>query len=349
MTPTLEVIEPGLAVAVQDAGRPGHRALGVPLSGAADALLLACANALVGNADDAAGLEIPLSGPVLRALGAPVRVALAGAVAARRERADGAHEPLDSGHSLTLRPGEILRIGAVREGVAYLAVAGGCQVPMQLGSRSTYARARLGGIEGRAIRAGDPVPVGTPQGPAGPERRAPQPWVHADGPIRVMPGPQAEAFTEEALVTLLRETYRVGRDSDRMGLRLEGPALAHRAGADICSDGVVPGAIQVPGDGQPIVLMADAQTIGGYAKIATVIRADLPRLAHLRAGSVLRFAAVSRAEALAARAAQAEALAQWQRTIVAWRPPGQIDLEALAGANLVSGMMAAGPDRLPWE
>jgi allophanate hydrolase subunit 2 len=134
-----------------------------------------------------------------------------------------------------------------------------------------------------------------------------------------------------------------------MGLRLEGPALEHLGSADITSDGVVPGAIQVPGSGQPIVLFVDAQTVGGYAKIATVVRADLPRLAHLRPGAELRFVAVSREQAFAALQAQAHALQAWERTITSYRLPGSLDMEALREANLVSGIIDAGADALPWE
>jgi allophanate hydrolase subunit 2 len=164
-----------------------------------------------------------------------------------------------------------------------------------------------------------------------------------------MLGPQDEAFEPAAIEAFLGQPYRVGRDSDRMGLRLEGPALRHKGSADITSDGVAPGAIQVPGNGQPIVLFVDAQTVGGYAKIATVIRADLARLAHLRPGADLRFAAVSRAQAFAALRAQALALQAWERTIVSYRLPGSLDLDALRESNLVSGIIDAGADAPPWE
>ncbi|MBN8510207.1 MAG: biotin-dependent carboxyltransferase family protein, partial [Burkholderiales bacterium] len=197
--------------------------------------------------------------------------------------------------------------------------------------------------------AGDGIECGAPAGDPAVEWRAPAPFAHDDGPIRVMLGPQDEAFTAEAIATLLHEPYRVGRASDRMGLRLEGPVLAHRGSADITSDGIAPGAIQVPGNGQPIVLLADAQTVGGYTKIATVIRADLPRLAHARPGSELRFAAVTRARAFAALHEQAQALERWLQTVVPYRLPGSLDPEALREGNLVSGIIDAASGRLPWE
>ena len=349
MKHAVEITQPGIANTVQDGGRRGFRSIGVPLSGAADPVLLACANGLLGNPADAAAIELPLAGPGLRATDGPVRVALAGAVAAKLLRADGSQLDIGSAQTVTLRRGDSLSVGAVRNGVAYLALAGGCRVPLQLGSRSTYARARLGGVDGRALAAGDRIECGAPAGDPGVEWRAAAPFVHETGPIRVMPGPQHDAFDADALATLLREPYRVGRDADRMGLRLEGAVLRHKAGADIASDGIVPGAIQVPGNGQPIVLFADAQTVGGYTKIATVIRADLPRLAHARPGDALRFAAVSREQAFAALRAQAQALQRWLQALQPYRLPGSLDLDALREANLVSGIIDAGADGLPWE
>lgn len=354
MDALLEVTDPGPANLVQDAGRRGHLAIGVPVSGAADPWLLACANRLLGNAPDEAGLEMPLCGPTLRALDAPVQLALAGALGARRLRPDGESGPQAAWCSFTLQPGERLQIGPVRAGIAYLALAGGCRVSAVLGSRSTYQRAALGGLQGRALRAGDRLAVAgaaAGQGVGLAELQG-APFVHEPGPLRVMPGPQDEAFAPGALQTLLGAPWRVGRDSDRMGIRLQGPRLQHRAGADIASEGVVPGAIQVPGDGAPIVLCVDAQTVGGYTKIATVIRADLPRLAHLRPGDELRFVAVSRAQALQAKAAQAQAWALWAsrlRPCVPGDGPSLPDTQSLLALNLVSGIIDGLDDTLPWE
>ncbi|MEQ1804065.1 MAG: biotin-dependent carboxyltransferase family protein [Burkholderiaceae bacterium] len=348
MKHAIEITDAGMANTVQDAGRTGHRSIGVPVSGAADALWLACANRLVGNAADAAAIEIPLAGPSLRATDGPVRAVLVGAVDAQLLRTDGQVQRLAAGHTVTLRKGDVLRVGVVRAGVAYLALAGACQVPCQLGSRSTYARARLGGVAGRALTVGDRIECGEPPSHAGLEWRA-SVFEHGDGPIRVMLGPQDDAFAPHTIATFLREPYRVGRQSDRMGMRLEGATLTHRSGADITSEGVVPGAIQVPGNGAPIVLLIDAQTVGGYAKIATVIRADLPRLAQLRPGAELRFAAVTRAEAHATRQRQTEALARWTASIETYRPPGTVDLAALVESNIVSGMIDARNELMPWE
>jgi biotin-dependent carboxylase-like uncharacterized protein len=340
MTGSVEFIDAGAGVSIQDVGRFGHRDIGVPLAGAADSVLLACANALLGLSADAAGLEIALVGPTLRVVGAPVRLAMAGDFAPRLLRQDGVAVPLTSWRSLTLHPGDLLTVGSCRSGVGYLSLAGGCDVPPVLGSRSTYARAGLGGIDGRAPRAGDRLRCGAAQGD---ERQAPRPFVHAEGPIRVLPGPQDEHFDAATFGRFTGSDWRVTREADRMGLRLEGPALAHLPGegADIVSEAVVPGAVQVPASGQPIVLGVDAQTIGGYAKIATVIGADLPRLAHARPGTVLRFAAVTRDQALAARLALAAALRDWTQRLQPLRPGGEPDEAALHAGNLISGMIDA--------
>jgi biotin-dependent carboxylase-like uncharacterized protein len=351
MSGVVEFIDAGAGVSIQDLGRSGHRDIGVPLAGAADPVLLACANALLAQPEGLAALEVALLGPKLRATEAPVRVALAGAFAPRLTRQDGQTLPVNAWCSLTLQPGETLAVGPCRDGVGYLALAEGADVPPVLGSRSTYARAGLGGIEGRAPRAGDRLRCGAGHGA---QRQAAQPFMHAVGPMRVLPGPQQAHFDEAAWALFVGSDWMVTREADRMGLRLQGPTLTHRAalGADIVSEAVVPGVVQVPGSGQPIVLGVDAQTIGGYAKIATVIRADLPRLAHARPGSELRFRAVTRAEALAARLELAAALRDWVRRIGPLRAPSEPEEAALRSGNLISGMIDARPDadfNLPWD
>jgi biotin-dependent carboxylase-like uncharacterized protein len=330
---------PGPAT-VQDLGRPGYRHLGVPLSGALDPVALRLANALAGNAAAAAGLELRLMGPQLRAR-QPVRIALAG-VAAQIRRGDDTGEALPPWSSATLRAGDLLRIAAPAGGVAYLAVAGGIDVPAVLGSRSTCERAALGGLHGRAIRAGDLLPVGTAPPAAGELELAPAPLFADAGPLRVILGPQAGHFDDDALERFLGAEFRVGTEADRMGLRLAGPAIAHNArGADIVSDAVTPGAIQVPANGRPIVLLADCQTVGGYAKIATVIQADLPRLGRLLPGAAVRFAAVGRDDALAALREREAAIAATLAAMRPRRPAGGVDIDALYGANLVDGVIHA--------
>ncbi len=347
MSAQLEVLDAGLAVTVQDRGRFGFRRLGVPVAGALDADLLAAANALAGNAADAAGLEVLLRAPTLRVRTGHVRLAIAGEVGATVQCAQGEPRKVEPWSAIAAAAGDTVRFGALAAAkpdgpaIAYLGIGGGVDVPPMLGSRSTYARAALGGVHGRALAAGDLLGCADSGADSGLVWRAP-PWRCADGPIRVVAGPQDDHFTARAIESFYAQPFTVTPDSDRMGLRLRGPVLAHGAlGADIASDGVTPGAIQVPANGQPIVLMADCQTVGGYPKIATVISADLPRLAHLRPGATLRFRRVGLAEAAAARAERARRLAQWVRAIESCRAPGFVDDAALYGGNLVSGMVRA--------
>jgi KipI family sensor histidine kinase inhibitor len=290
--PVFEVLEGGLLTTVQDAGRPGWRRLGVPASGALDRAALAAANGAVGNDLAAAALELTFPGPRLRAL-AEVAIAVAGAdLGARHNQA-----PIDPADPVVVRPGEVVDFTAPRSGQwAYLAVAGGVDVPQVFGSRATYARGGLGGMGGRALRAGDVI--GRGEGATGPRRPGRSGWVTGrERPIRVIMGPQADAFAAEAQAMLLGQPFEVTPRRDRSGMRLRGPGLRHAGSAEILSDGLLPGAVQVPAEGQPIVLLADGPTTGGYPKIAWVIAADLDRLAQAASGATLRFEAASLAEA----------------------------------------------------
>jgi len=307
----IEVIAGGIGNSIQDAGRFGFRHMGITVSGCLDTLLARCANALVGNSPDCACIEIRAVAPALQIRRGRVRLALAGAVGAKLRRSDGSVIEMPAWTSFTLDAQETLEIAPLPGGgSAYLAVAGGIDSPLQLGSRSTYQRAMIGGIDGRPIVTGNLLPCSAQRHREYRENQAP-PWSYIDGPMRVMLGPQAGHFKPEALATFLACEYCVTPQMDRMGMRLEGQALAHvrPEAADIVSDGVTPGAIQVPGNGQPIILLADCQTVGGYPKIATVIAADLPRLGQVKPGETLRFAAVSGSEA---RQALLASEAQWR-------------------------------------
>jgi biotin-dependent carboxylase-like uncharacterized protein len=204
---------------------------------------------------------------------------------------------LPAGQSATVRQGEVVQSGGSADAVwGYLAIAGGIALPGQLGSLSTHVRSGLGGLRGRAIRPGDVLPLAAGQAPAGQENAlaAAEP---SPGPLRVVLGPQDDYFTAEAIEAFLGCEFTVSLRFDRLGYRLAGPVLNHAKGFNIVSDGVVPGCVQVPGDGQPIVLMRDCQPPGGYPKIATVITADLGRLAQSRPGTAVRFRQVGIAEA----------------------------------------------------
>ncbi len=338
MSALVEVVEAGLAVTIQDRGRSGYRNIGVPLSGALDPELMSAANALLGNERDAAVLEVCLAGPALKALSGTVRIALAGELTAQVVTTRGRLLKVESWQTATLFPGDIVRISGVARGVGYVGITGGFQVPQQLGSRSTYLRARIGGVAGLPLALGHRLPCAPLSGNPWLERCATLPWPAAEGPIRVIPGPQDDHFTLPALAAFVDRPYAVTRDMDRMGIRLEGEKLAHNElGAEVISDGVAPGAIQVPANGQPIVLLADCQTSGGYPKIATVIRADLPRLAHVRPGDTLRFAAVDQRQAAAALRERAALVARWCENIGNFCPPGVVDETALYEGNLISG------------
>ena len=335
MNPQLRIESPGLGVSIQDRGRLGHRRIGVPRSGALDPLRLAAANGLAGNPADAAALEITLAGPLLQAVGGPIRVALGGPLDAVLEAADGTRCPVPAWSTATLHDGDRLRVGAPR-GVGYLAVAGGLRTPPQLGSRATYARAGLCPLPDR-------LPCRAFDGDATLDWIGPAALDPPDGPIRAMAGPQIDHFTAASLDAFTREPFRVTRERDRMGLRLDGPRLAHTAkGADIVSDGVTPGTVQVPADGRAIVLLADCQTVGGYPKLAVVIQADLPRLAHLQPGDALRFRFVDAAEAARARADQARRLGDWLARI---RPRHAApDTATLQAANLAGAAVRGDED-----
>ena len=339
---TLEVVSPGALSALQDLGRPGWRRIGVPRAGALDPQLLRIANGLAGNANGAAVVEFFVAGPTLKALDHPVQLGLAGDFPATLVRANGQSSQIESWRSVTLCPGDTLRAGQPRSARVGCVAVGGLVVAPVLGSASTYARAALGGQAGRALAAGDKLIAATAA--ARPvERVLRRPPAAVSAPIRVVPGPQADYFNDEVLAAFFASAYRVSAEADRMGLRLQGPALVHRPdkGTEIVSDATVPGSIQVPGNGQPIVLLADGQTVGGYPKIGTVASADLGRLATAPIGAELRFEAVT--------VAQAEALALMyeadvQRLLKAIEPllsDGDIDLQAIYSANLITGIIDA--------
>ncbi|HET6522491.1 MAG TPA: biotin-dependent carboxyltransferase family protein [Geminicoccaceae bacterium] len=335
----LEIRQPGLLATVQDLGRFGYQDLGMPVAGALDPLALRVANALVGNGQGEAALEMGLMGPEFRVAAESCRVAFCGPV--RPTLAGEPPRQLEPWRSYRLVRDQVVRVGAVTgASVAYLAVEGGFAVPPFMGSRSTYLRAGLGGFEGRALRAGDRLPLRREAAGDRKEMAVGGPPDYGSGPVRVVPGPQDDHFTGAAVETFLSSEYVVSKDADRMGLRLEGPKLEHRDGWDIVSDGIVTGSVQVPGSGLPIVLLVDHQTAGGYTKIATVISADLPRVGRMLPGQRLAFRAVVVEEAEALRREQELAV---ERLIRAMAPAGAAapDSRALASENLISGVVDA--------
>lgn len=296
MSDAFEVVKPGMLATVQDLGRWGLQHSGMVVSGAMDAYALQAGNLLVGNARGAAALEMTVRGPELLAK-ADAIVAVCGADL--NAQLDG--KPLPLWKSVPVRAGQSLSFGAAARGAwVYLCVAGGLDVPLVMGSRSTYLRAGVGGIEGRAIKAGDLLRVLAPN-PMAREGRglAPRdiPEYGTEAEVRAVAGPQDDAFTQEALEGFFSAPYLVTAQSDRMGYRLRGSALELRASAEILSEAVALGSIQVPPDGQPIALLADRQTTGGYAKIATAASADIHKLAQLVPGGRVNFRRVKIEEA----------------------------------------------------
>jgi biotin-dependent carboxylase-like uncharacterized protein len=290
----IEVLAPGLLTTVQDRGRPGYARFGVSACGAADELALRLGNRLAGNGEDAAALEQTLAGGTFR-FEAGARVALTGAD--MQAACDG--EPFAVGTVRTVGAGGLVTCRSAARGArAYLCVAGGIAVPAVLGSRSTHVRSGLGGLEGRALRRGDRLPLG--QAPASTAVRLSEGALRrlaTTEPIRVTRGAQARQFAPEAFDRLLGDGITVSASSDRMGLRLSGVRIDPPGDGRMPSEGVPLGAIQMPPGGEPLLLFVDHQTTGGYPVLAAVVRADLWRVGQLRPGERLRFALVPMREA----------------------------------------------------
>jgi antagonist of KipI len=302
------VLKPGLQTTIQDRGRWGWQAQGVPVAGPMDPCAHRLANALAGNDPGAATLEVTLVGPELEFEDERV-IAVAGAEF--EVTVDGRSVPPQS--AFVVSSGSHLRFGARKKGArAYVAVAGGISVPPILGSRATHLISAMGGIDGRALKAGDRLPLGDPMRARNTMSAQPLmpivslPDTHAT--IRVLAGPQQDYFTPDALDVLQSMPYTISQRSDRMGFRLDGPVLTHVRGADIISDATPLGVLQVPASGLPILLMADRQTAGGYPKIATVIAADMSVAGQLGPGDTIAFRVCSLGEALSALIAQERAL-----------------------------------------
>lgn len=298
----IEVVKPGMLTTVQDLGRTTYQMYGIAACGAMDKQALRLANTLVGNAGSEAGLEITLTGPDLKFLNDGI-IAIAGADLS--PKLNEASIALWRSHAV--RRGDRLTFGPSRDGCcrAYLAVKGGVEVPVVMGSKSTFLRGEFGGVEGRQLKPGDVLAVGNRGRTALQFRqrilsRDSVPDYRTDRPIRFIAGPQADIFERSALRSFASGAYRIASASDRMGYRLEGEALKHRDGPDIISDYIAVGSIQVPGSGQPIVMMADCQMTGGFAKIGCVITADLPYLAQKKPGDEIRFQQIGIEQAHAA-------------------------------------------------
>lgn len=301
---SITVIKPGLQSTFQDLGRQGHQHLGVSVSGAMDARAHRLANLLAGNSDDQATLELTLTGPTLQ-FNAAACIAICGATLSPTING----QDVPNNRPLVVKPGDTLAFGARKAGLrAYLAIHGGFDIKPVMGSRSTFLRGNFGGLDGRALQKGDTIKLLQPVSHDDPDALSDEIWkikvylpailgltIRHD--IRVIAGPHADRFTESSLSCFFESGYRVGSESERMGYRLNGPTLDLKDTRQIISEVTSFGTIQVPPDGNPIILMADRQTTGGYVKIAHVATVDLPLVAQTMPGETLRFHEITLSEA----------------------------------------------------
>lgn len=291
----IEIITPGLLTTVQDFGRVGVMKNGFTQNGAMDRYSMTVANRLCGNCDSAPVLEMTVLGVTARFTQDTV-ICVSGADFGAKIN----DKPIKRNKAYKINNGDILSMGAAKSGMrAYLAVAGGIVGEYVFGSASTNLKFAFGGHFGKKLQSGDVLSIGTGAFPLGEidKWEIPESEYSKDAQLRVVLGPQNEMFTDEDIRIFLSQEYEVNAQSDRMGIRLSGEPLKSKNGMDIISDGIVFGSVQVPNSGEPIILMADHQTTGGYAKIATVISVDLPRASQLSAGNTVRFKSVTVEEA----------------------------------------------------
>ena len=291
----IKVQKPGLCTTVQDMGRVGFQKFGIPVSGVMDEFSFVVANYLLGNNYNNAVLEVQYMGPTLE-FDFDVSVAITGANLSAKLNG----EDVAMWETINIKKGDVLSFGNIKEGVrTYIAFAGEIDVPLVNGSKSTLLKSKLGGFDGRQLKMLDEIEIKNPRVLENKNKLQEKfiPKFVAENEIRVILGPQDDYFTENGIKTFLSSEYTVTKDADRMGMRLSGEVIEHKDKADIISDAAVFGSIQVPGNGLPIILLADRQTTGGYTKIATVIKADLPKLAQMSPNNKIKFKKVELSEA----------------------------------------------------
>lgn len=286
----------GFLTTVQDMGRIGYQESGMSVSGVMDQRSAALANILVGNDENEAVLEVTLMGPMMQFTADNIIAVTGGNLGPKLNGKD-----LPMYQAVRVKKGDNMSFAGMFSGSrAYVAFAGGLDIPVVMGSKSTNLKSRVGGYQGRKIGGGDEIAFAAPKTTLpnmGKRKRKPDDFTATEQVIRVVLGPQDDCFTEKGLKTFLSETYAYTNESDRMGCRLEGEVIEHKNGGDIITDGIAFGAIQVPSHGKPIIMMADHQTTGGYTKIGAVISVDLPKVAQSRPGYKVKFQAVSVEEA----------------------------------------------------
>jgi biotin-dependent carboxylase-like uncharacterized protein len=344
MTAALRVLAPGLLTTIQDLGRPGYQSLGIPVSGALDHVGLRAANILVGNPPETGALEVAYVGPTLAVDADEVCLSFAGAADAAIEifssETASAGRRIKTMRSIRMRRGEVVRIGSLTGGaVLYVAVEGGFAITPVLGSIATYLRGGIGGWHGRALAQGDLVPLHRGSASERADCRFEGLDLTPPDRFRVISGPQNDYFSDATLEAFFNSEYLIGANADRTGMRLEGPRLEHSR--TFTSDGIAPGSIQVPGNGQPIVLLSDRQTIGGYPKVATVISADLPALGRKPIGAKVRFAPVTIDEAIVARRKLIDDIEGLPSKTVPIEPSEGEFASKLLDCNLIGGVVDA--------
>ncbi|WP_097027271.1 biotin-dependent carboxyltransferase family protein [Clostridium peptidivorans] len=294
----IKIKNPGLLTLIQDKGRYGYQQFGVPVSGVMDSFSHRVANILVGNDENEALLEVTILGPEIEFMNDSL-IAITG----------GDLSPVLNGNSIPMwesicvKRGDTLGFGQIKNGCrSYIAFTGGIQIEKVMGSRSTYVKAKIGGLHGGSLKSGDILTIGDLKDglTSTKYRKLPNeniPTYSKDIEVRVILGPQDDYFTEKGIDKFLSAEYKVTNECDRMGYRLEGEVIEHVNGGDIISDGINFGAVQIPSHGQPIIMMADRQTAGGYTKIANVISIDLPKIAQAKPGDCIKFKKVTLDEA----------------------------------------------------
>ena len=353
----LLVEKPGMFTTVQDLGRRGYQMQGVPVAGAMDASALRLGNILVGNPEEFAGLEITMIGPTLNVADGEGCFAVTGAEVGITKNGS----PVSCWTTHKIVAGDTLAFAPPKKGGfrAYFCVSGGIDVPLVMGSRSTYTRGKFGGNEGRAVKAGDSLSTGTPdplwanyEGLSCPPSLRPE--RNLDAPLRVLAGPQEDLFSEEGLATFYASEYSITNSADRMGYRMEGPVIQHKKAPDIISDAICLGSVQVPGHGQPIVMLADRQTTGGYTKIATVCTVDSENLAQRLPGQKVRFKKISLDEAVALLQQEESLFDEMKRLRVAWRlrltsPVTEVSDNSVTRQGVLQIRIDGQPFHVEWE
>lgn len=338
----LRILSPGLHTTVQDLGRFGVQHLGIPVSGAFDSINLRLANCLVQNEETVGALEMIAQGAAFEVLAESVRCAIAAPDA--RVELIGCEDPavIKAYQSFTLKKGDQFQIRIGRgSSVCYLAIEGGLKLPVIMGSQSTFVLGEMGGFKGRKLAKDDEIELNQASALPKMEMTLPNVQFTKQHSFRIMLGPQDDYFKEEMIESFLQSDFTISHQSDRMGFRLSGFKLEHSKDFNIASDGIAPGAIQVPGSGEPIILLADRQTTGGYPKIGVVISADLPALGRLGPGETISFKKVDFHEARQAAHALQAWLSKTRHSIAEARTQSVIDQKALLEQNLIDGVVNA--------